>query len=364
MSADNLNPDALPAHIDASQVSDDLSTPATNGTATLQETLVNSTSSAVNTVKDHPVTQNLVNGKSSRPDTHIIHWLNHVPGPVAASIKNEAEATSSEFNDLASSRQTPSYAAANDTPLTHYHSFFYTLLSWKNKRATGITFLSVVALIFACRYLPVLRYSLKLTWSVLGVVTLAEVASKTVTGSSLTSAVRPRRYYKIPKETLEASLDDLENLINFFVIEAQRIVFAENILVTGATFFAALVSYYLIKLLPLWGFILLSTVVLFTAPLIYIENKEFVDAQLDEAAKVIGQQTSQLKDLTAQHTSKGLDTVKQYTGAYTAKAQDLVGNIGASRQKIPPQPAVKAESFPTAPKTELPKPEQEPLLAE
>ena len=42
MSADNLNPDALPAHIDASQVSDDLSTPATNGTATLQETLVNS----------------------------------------------------------------------------------------------------------------------------------------------------------------------------------------------------------------------------------------------------------------------------------------------------------------------------------
>ncbi|RVX66592.1 hypothetical protein B0A52_09469 [Exophiala mesophila] len=364
MSADNLNPDALPAHIDASQVSDDLSTPATNGTATLQETLVNSkfhlntirspfpfsprlgTSSAVNTVKDHPVTQNLVNG------------------PVATSIKNEAEATSSEFNDLASSRQTPSYAAANDTPLTHYHSFFYTLLSWKNKRATGITFLSVVALIFACRYLPVLRYSLKLTWSVLGVVTLAEVASKTVTGSSLTSAVRPRRYYKIPKETLEASLDDLENLINFFVIEAQRIVFAENTLVTGATFFAALVSYYLIKLLPLWGFILLSTVVLFTAPLIYIENKEFVDAQLDEAAKVIGQQTSQLKDLTAQHTSKGLDTVKQYTGAYTAKAQDLVGNIGASRQKIPPQPAVKAESFPTAPKTELPKPEEEPLLAE
>lgn len=190
------------------------------------------------------------------------------------------------------------------------------------------------------------------------------MASKTVTGSSLTSAVRPRKYYKIPKETLEASLDDLENLINFFVIEAQRIVFAENILVTGVAFFTALVSYYLIKLLPLWGFILLSTVVLFSAPLIYIENKEFVDAQLDEAAKVIGQQTSQLKDLTAQHTSKGFDTVKQYTGAYTAKAQDLVGNIGASRQKIPTQPAVKAESFPSAPKTELPKPEGEPLLAE
>ena len=196
------------------------------------------------------------------------------------------------------------------------------------------------------------------------VVTLAEVASKSVTGSSLTSAIRPRKYYKIPKETLEASLDDLENLINFFVIEAQRIVFAENILVTGATFFSALVSYYLIKLLPLWGFALFSTIVLFSAPLIYIENKEVIDAQLDHAGKIIGQQTNQLKDLTAQHTSKGLDTVKQYTGAYTAKAQDLVGNIGASRQKIPPQSPVKEESFPSAPKTELPKREGgEPILA-
>lgn len=197
--------------------------------------------------------------------------------------------------------------------------------------------------------------------------TAAELASKLVTGSSVTSAVRPRKYYKIPKEFLETSLDDVENLINFFVIEAQRIVFAENVIVTAGAFVSALISYYLIKLLPLWGFALLSTIVTFLAPLIYIENKELIDSQLEHLATVIGQQTSQIKDLTAEHTSKGLDTVKQYTGAYTAKAQDLVGNIGASRQKIPP-PAVKEDAFPTAPKTDLPastadKVEQEPLLA-
>lgn len=200
------------------------------------------------------------------------------------------------------------------------------------------------------------------------VVTAAEVASKLVTGSSVTSAVRPRRYYKIPKETLETSLDDLENLINFFVIEAQRIVFAENVIVTAGAFVAALVSYYLIKLLPLWGFALLSTIVTFLAPLIYLENKALIDSQLEHVGKIIGQQTNQIKDLTAEHTSKGFDTVKQYTGAYTAKAQDLVGNIGASRQKIP-TPAVKEDAFPSAPKTDLPatsvdvKAEQEPLLA-
>ncbi len=72
----------------------------------------------------------------------------------------------------------------------------------------------------------------KLTWTT--VVTLAEASSKALMGSSVAGTVRPRRYYKLPKEALESSLDDLENLINFFVIEGQRIVFAENVPVTAA----------------------------------------------------------------------------------------------------------------------------------
>ena len=33
---------------------------------------------------------------------------------------------------------------------------------------------------------------------------------------------------------METSLDDVEQLINFFVIEVQRLVFAENVFATGA----------------------------------------------------------------------------------------------------------------------------------
>jgi hypothetical protein len=53
-------------------------------------------------------------------------------------------------------------------------------------------------------------------------------------GKGVATSFRPRRYYKIPKKALEASLDDLEQLINFFVIEFQRILFAENPIVTTA----------------------------------------------------------------------------------------------------------------------------------
>ncbi|KIW66277.1 hypothetical protein, variant [Phialophora macrospora] len=314
-------------------------TKQTNGVepANFQQSLANNASAAAQTIQQHPITQNLVNG------------------PVAQSAKSEAAATKSEFSDLASSRQKPGYTASNDTELTHYHSFFYTLLSWKNKRATGITFVSAITFIFAVRYLPIVRYVIKLTWMSLGVVTIAEASSKALMGSSVASSLRPRRYYKIPKETLEASLDDLENLINFFVIEIQRIVFAENIPVTAAAFLTAFITYYLIKIVPFWGMALIATSVMFLAPLIYLENKEFIDAQLEHAGHVIGQQTSQIKDLTAQHTSKGLESMKQYTGTAAAKAQDFVGT---ARQKIPSptigKAPIKENDFPSAPKTDLP----------
>ena len=61
-----------------------------------------------------------------------------------------------------------------------------------------------------------------------------EVTGKLLFDSGLTSRFRPRKYYTIPRETLERSLEDIEQLLNFFVIESQRLVFAENIPATLA----------------------------------------------------------------------------------------------------------------------------------
>ena len=62
----------------------------------------------------------------------------------------------------------------------------------------------------------------------------AEAVGHLVLGKGLTSQFRPRQYYTIPKASLERLLDDVEQFINFFVIESQRIVFAENVYATGA----------------------------------------------------------------------------------------------------------------------------------
>lgn len=119
----------------------------------------------------------------------------------------------------------------------------------------------------------------------------------------------------------------------------------------------------MIKILPIWGLTLVSACVVYLGPLIYVQNKELIDSQLEHASTVIGQQTAQVRDITAQQAGHTLESIKSYTSDYTAKAGEL---IGSARQQIPIPAAlggdatatksngVKEGDFPDAPATELP----------
>jgi hypothetical protein len=64
---------------------------------------------------------------------------------------------------------------------------------------------------------------------VLAITVAAEIAGKALLNNGFATQLRPRKYYTIPRETLEAAIGDVHELINFFVIEAQRVLFAENV---------------------------------------------------------------------------------------------------------------------------------------
>lgn len=69
---------------------------------------------------------------------------------------------------------------------------------------------------------------------ILAITVLAEALGKAVLSHGLTTQIRPRKYYTVSKETLNSFIGDVHELINFFVIEAQQIVFAENLLASTA----------------------------------------------------------------------------------------------------------------------------------
>lgn len=332
-------------------------TTTTNGSSfdNAKASVTNNASAAANAVKNHPITQNLANG------------------PVAENVKDQHAKTQAEFANLAASRTTPATPAATGQQLTHYHSFFSSLLSWNNPRASGIAYASIVLFIFAARYLNILRYGLKLTWMTLLVTVVIEGAGQALLSTSLVSQIRPRKYYTIPKETLDSLTGDFHELLNFFVIESQRIVFAENVLASAAAFLGAFISYYLIKIVPFWGLTLLSTSVIFLAPLIYKTNKELIDSQITNASNIVNQQTKQVKDLASHHAAIAANTTKQYASDYSAKAQETFGRARSTSPSIVKKesaPAYKSEDFPAAPKEEFKAPpvsgikaEAEPLIA-
>ncbi|KAK3339409.1 Reticulon-domain-containing protein [Neurospora tetraspora] len=249
-------------------------------------------------------------------------------GPVAQNVADQHAKTVDELSNLSASRRTPSTPAATGQPLTHYHSFFSELLSWNNPRASAIAYLSIVAAILSIRYFDVLRLCFKLTWMVLGVSVAAELAGKTILNQGFATQLRPRKYYTVSKETLDSAIGDVHELVNFFVIEAQRVLFAENVYVSGFVALAAFFAYYLVKIVPYWGLALIGTTIAFLGPLVYKTNKEVIDAQLHRASEIIGAQTAQLKTVAQQNTEKATQLTKQYVGEYTAKAQTLVGLHG------------------------------------
>lgn len=68
----------------------------------------------------------------------------------------------------------------------------------------------------------------------LGTTAAAELAGQLTIGKGFTSQFRPRQYFTIRKASLERLTDDIEQFTNFFVIESQRILFAENVYTTIA----------------------------------------------------------------------------------------------------------------------------------
>ncbi|OBT91683.2 hypothetical protein VE01_10249 [Pseudogymnoascus verrucosus] len=251
-------------------------------------------------------------------------------GPVAENVKAEATKTSAELSALSASRQTPSTRTATGQPLTHYHSFFGSLFSWENPRASALAYAATVVFIFAARYLDLLRYGLKLTWMALGVTVAAEVAGRALFNAGFTAQIRPRKYYTVPKSTLDSMTGDLDELINFFVIESQRLLFAENVLASGAALLSAFISYHLVKIVPLWGLALIGTSVLFLGPLVYTTNKALIDGQIEQLSQIVNAQTTQVRQMASQHASNAAATTKMYVGDYSAKAQEIIGRARSS----------------------------------
>ncbi|KAH0605877.1 uncharacterized protein H6S33_004334 [Morchella sextelata] len=273
------------------------------------------------------------------------------PQQVLNGTNTVIQKTKADFQGLANSASVEN-DYEGDQPLTHYHSFFFDLFTWKYPRATGFFFFSVISMITAFRFINVLRWVFKGAYLLFASAALLEVAGKPFGAKGLVSSMRPRRYHTIPRESVEKLFNEAHDLLNFFVVEFQRVIFVENIFATIVAFVTTFAAYFLIKYMPFWSLLLTATITAFTAPLIYLQNQEFIDEKIRQGNELVNEQLNTGRELTVKYAGEAAARARSTAVDLSQKAQGYAQNVRGSSPAATSKPSTTStadKEFPSVP---------------
>jgi hypothetical protein len=207
----------------------------------------------------------------------------------------------------------------------------YKYINWEDPPRTLAVYLGAASILFGVHYLPLTQMALKAGVTTLGVVSVTEFASRSFSGNSLSTRLRPKEYKKISEPTLNATLKDIHDLIQYTVVQAQKIVFGQDLYKTFATFLGSFALFWLTKMIsPFWlTFMALTSV--FIIPLISSEQgrRAAYDASVraQELANVAADKSREFghdgRVKAAELSSKGKETAANLSTQATDTASDM-----------------------------------------
>ncbi|KAH7146146.1 Reticulon-domain-containing protein [Dactylonectria macrodidyma] len=144
----------------------------------------------------------------------------------------------------------------------------YKYISWEDPVRTLGSYIGALSILFGLHYLPLTRLALKAVTTILGVISVTEFASRIFGPNTFLARLRPKQYQKVPESTLNATLKDIHDFVQYSVVQVQRIVYGEDLDKTFAAFLSFTALYWLIKVLAPFGLAVLGLTSLYIAPLI------------------------------------------------------------------------------------------------
>ncbi|KAK1715212.1 Reticulon-domain-containing protein [Colletotrichum lupini] len=144
---------------------------------------------------------------------------------------------------------------------------FYKYINWEDPLRTLGVYIGTLSILFGAHYLPLTQLALKAAVTTLGAVSAAEYASRSFSSDSLSTRLRPRQYRRVPESTLNNTLRDVHDFIQYAVVEAQRIIYGEDLGRTFGAFVGLASAYALIKVLSPFWLAVVGVTAIFVAPL-------------------------------------------------------------------------------------------------
>jgi hypothetical protein len=148
-----------------------------------------------------------------------------------------------------------------------YQDRLYKHITWEDPASSLGSFLITLSVLVGVHYIPFTRWLIKVTAIVLGVVSAVEGANQAFGPNTILSRLRPTLYRTIPEHTLNTALQYVHVLTQVAVVQAQRILYCEDLPSTFTAFVGLTVTYFLLKVASPFVMTLLGLVSLYTVPL-------------------------------------------------------------------------------------------------
>lgn len=208
-------------------------------------------------------------------------------------------------------------------------------------------------------------------------VSVAEFASRSLGPNSLSARLRPKEYKNVPEATLNATLKDIHDLIQYAVIQAQRIVFGQDLdktfavsrilidrrfgLTNRQTFLSCTALYWLTKIVPPLWLAVMGLTSLYIAPLVAsprgravahnagVRAQELTNAAAGNSKRLAQDGKANVVDLSSKARQTTLDaegcirnvaesgkqTVADMSARAKGTASDISGVAGENVRKVP-----------------------------
>ncbi|KAM0284803.1 hypothetical protein ACHAQH_001723 [Verticillium albo-atrum] len=238
---------------------------------------------------------------------------------------------------------------------------------WEDPLRTLGAYFGALAAMLATHYYPWTQLMLKYGAIGLGVVSVTEFANRQFTSQTLLSRLRPREYRAIPESTLNATLKDIHDFVQYAVVKLQKVALGQDLDRTFAAFLVITAVYFLSRLLSPFGLAILGLTSLFVAPLatsargreVSQEAKvqaeklgnaaaENANALVNDGKAKVAEGSARVRESAAgaqQRVGDVAQGTKQTAAGLTGQAQDTASQAAQNVRKLPEMGSDLLSSF-------------------
>ncbi|KAJ4017831.1 hypothetical protein NW752_001738 [Fusarium irregulare] len=218
----------------------------------------------------------------------------------------------------------------------------YKYISWEDPARTIGSYFAALGFLLAVHHLHLTQLALKTSAIGLGVMSLAEFAGRSFGPNNFVSRMRPRQYKTVPESTLNATLKDVHDLTQYAVVQAQKVIFAEDLEKTFAAFMITTSLYFLIQFMTPFGIAILALTTVYIIPLVtsprgraiasdgMARAQEISSAAVDQASTMAQDSKVAMSNMAsrAQESASNMTSNAQSTATnLTSSAQDTANNL-------------------------------------